>query len=57
MTSNFGYWVKTKSLGQIKEIPCGRSIGHISCSDDLKIGQDACLSHLGSKTTSVCQIK
>ena len=34
---------KTRSLGQIKEIPCGRSRGPISHSVDLKIGQNVCL--------------
>ena len=30
---------KNRSLGQIKEIPCGCSRGHISCSIDMKINQ------------------
>ena len=33
---------KTRSLGQIKEIPCGCFRGHISCSFDLKTGQNVC---------------
>ena len=57
---------KSNSLGQIKEIPCGQSIGHISCSVDLKIGQNVCpykisneieLGLPGSKTRSLGQIK
>ena len=34
---------KTRSLGQIKEIPCGCSRGHIFCPSDLEIGQNVCL--------------
>ena len=58
--------LKTRSLGQIKEIPCLRSIGHISCSIDFKTGQNVCflksmkslnLGHLGSKTRSLGQIR
>ena len=33
---------KSRSLGQIKEMPCGRSRGHISCSLDLKFCQNVC---------------
>ena len=33
---------KTSSLSQIKEIPCGHCRGLISCSNDLKIGQNVC---------------
>ena len=41
--SNLGHLgLKTRSLGQIKEIPCGRSRGKISCSIHLKIGQNVC---------------
>ena len=41
MSSNLGHLgSKIRSLGQIKEIPCGRSRGHSSCSFDLKIGQN-----------------
>ena len=34
---------KSRSLGQIKEIPPGHSRGHISCSIDQEIGQNVCL--------------
>ena len=30
------------SSGRIKKIPCGHSIGHISCIIDSKIGQNVC---------------
>ena len=43
MSLNSGYFgSNTRSVGQIKEIPCGGSRGHISCSNDLKIGQNVC---------------
>ena len=43
MTSNLGdLGSKTRSLGQIKEIPCGYSRGNFFCSIDLKIGQMVC---------------
>ena len=43
--TGFGHLAsKTKSLGQIKEIPCGCSRGHISRSIDLKTGQIVCLN-------------
>ena len=57
---------KTKSLGQIKETPCGHSRGHSFCSIDLKISQDVCLDKIsdefefrstGSKTRSPGQNK
>ena len=35
---------KTRSLGQIKEIPCGPSRCHISCLIHLKISQNVCLN-------------
>ena len=65
MTSNFGYLgSKTRSLGQINQIPCGPSRGHISRSADLKFGQNVCLDkisedlgHMGSKMTSLDQFK
>ena len=37
---------RTRSLGQIKEIPCGHSRGNISCSIDLEIGQNAYLDEM-----------
>ena len=37
---------KTRSLCQIKEIPCLHSRGHISCSIDLKIGQNIYLDKI-----------
>ena len=38
---NFGHQgSKTRSLGQIKEIPSGHPRGYISCSTDLKTGQN-----------------
>ena len=65
MRPNLGHLgSKTRSLGKIKEIPCGCCIG--SCSIDLKISQNVCLDeildkfelgHLGSKTRSLGQIK
>ena len=33
----FGSPKKTRSLGQIQKITCGRSRGHISCSINLKL--------------------
>ena len=33
-------WSKTRSVGRIKDIYCGRSRGHISCSDGSKIGEN-----------------
>ena len=59
-------WVKNRSQGQIKEIPCGCSRGHMSCSVDLKIGQNVCLDkisddlklgHLRSKIRSLGQLQ
>ena len=52
MSSNLGHLgSKTRSLGQIKEIPCGGSGGHISCSVDLKIGRNVCLDdHISCST-------
>ena len=53
-----------RSLGQIQEILCGCSRGHISCPIDLKIGQNVwldeflmSLGHLESQTRSVGQIQ
>ena len=47
---NFGkLWSKTRSLGQIKEIPCGHSREHMSCSIDLKIGRNVCLDKISNK--------
>ena len=40
---------KTRSLCQIQEIPYGRSRGHISCSIDLKIGQNVCLDEISDE--------
>ena len=37
---------KTRSLGQVKEIPCGCSRSHISCSIDLKFSQNVCLDEI-----------
>ena len=50
-----------RSLGQIKELPSGCSRGNISCSIDLKIGQDKTpmslnLDRPGSYTTIVGKI-
>ena len=36
----------TRSAGQIKEIHCGQSRGHVSCSVSLKIGQGICRDKL-----------
>ena len=33
----------TRSIAQIKEIPCGRCRAHISCSFDFKIAPNICL--------------
>ena len=38
-----GGCLKISSLGQMKEIPCWRLRGHISCSIDFNIGQNICL--------------
>ena len=47
MSSNVGHLdSKTRSIGQIKEILCGRSRGHISCSIDRKIGENVCLHEI-----------
>ena len=47
MSSNWGHLgSETRSLSQIKEIPCGHSRGHISCSIDLKISQNVCLDKI-----------
>ena len=41
---NFGHLgSKTRSLDQIKEIPCGYSRGHNSCTVNLNICQNFCL--------------
>ena len=46
-TSNLGYLEsKTRSRGQIKEIPCEGCRGHMSCSIDLKIGQNVFLNEI-----------
>ena len=39
-------WSKARSLAQIKEIPFGCSRGHISCSINLKFGQNVCLDEI-----------
>ena len=67
MNSNLGHLESnTSSQGQIKEIPCGHSRGHISCSIDLKSSQNLNLDeisdelnfgHQGSKTRSLSQLK
>ena len=47
MSSNLGLMgPKTRSLHQAKEIPGGHSRGHISCSINLKIGQNVCLDEI-----------
>ena len=37
---------KTSSQGQITEIPCGCSRGHILCLIELKFGQNVCLNKI-----------
>ena len=59
MRLSFGHLESlTRSPGQIKEKPCGRSRGQISCSIELKFSQIVCLDeipellyldHLGQK--------
>ena len=45
MRSNLSHLrLKTRSLGEIKEISCGHAKGHISFSIDLKIGQNKCFN-------------
>ena len=46
-TLNLGHLgSKTRSQGQMKEKPCGRSRGTNLNSIDLKIGQNVCLDEL-----------
>ena len=40
---------KTGSVGQFKEIHCCRCRGHISCSIELKIGQNVCLDEISDE--------
>ena len=50
MSLNLGHLgSKTRSLGQIKEIPFGHSRGHIFCSIDLKIFQNVCLDEISDE--------
>ena len=37
------------SLGQIKDIPCGQSRGHISYSINLEFSQNVCLDKISDK--------
>ena len=47
MSLNLGHLgSKTRSLGQIKEIFCGRCRGHISHTIDLEISQDVCFDKI-----------
>ena len=49
-SSNFGQLgSKTRSLGQMKEIHCGRSRYHKSCSIDMKIGQNFSLDKISGE--------
>ena len=41
--------LKTRSLGQIKDIHCVCSTGHISCSIDLKVAQNVCLDKISDE--------
>ena len=44
MSLNLGHLgSSTRSVGQMKEIPCGRCRGNIFCSVDLKLGQNVFL--------------
>ena len=50
MSSNLGHQGSaTRSLGHIEEIPCARSRGHISCSIDLKFGENVCLGEISDE--------
>ena len=50
MSSNLGrLGSKIKSPGQIKEIVCGCSRGHISRSNDLTIGQNVVLDKISDE--------
>ena len=39
-------WLSSRSEGQIKEIHCRHSKGHISCSAGLKIGYNVCFNEI-----------
>ena len=40
---------KTRSQGQIKEIPCGHSRDNISCLINLRVDQNVCLDEISDE--------